>query len=117
MRLAGLLAAAPDAVLSLDMRDDNGLGPAALFTDANLWPQRVIVMTLDRVGAAHGPALDRLRAIQAQAPGKQVIAAGGARDTNDLETLAAMGVHAVLMATAIHDGSMDRGTLTRFLRG
>ena len=115
--LAGMLAAAPRAVLSLDTRDDQPLGPQALFTQPGLWPLRVIVMTLDRVGGGHGPAFTRLRATLAQAPGKQVIAAGGVRDTHDLEALEAMGVHAVLIASAIHDGTLKRADLSRFLSG
>ena len=115
--LADMLAAAPDAVLSLDTRDDQPLGPPALFHRPGRWPLRVIVMTLDRIGAGQGPALTRLRDTLAHAPGKQVIAAGGIRDTHDLEALEAMGVHAVLVASAIHDGTLKRATLTRYASG
>jgi phosphoribosylformimino-5-aminoimidazole carboxamide ribotide isomerase len=113
--LAALLSIAPHAVLSLDTRADVPLGPATLFTLPHLWPQRVIVMTLDRVGAATGPALAQLRATAAQAPDKQLIAAGGVRNVQDLEALAFMGVHAVLIASAIHDGTLNRATLSRFV--
>lgn len=115
--LAALLRRAPHAMLSLDMRQEQPLGPAALFADPRLWPQHVIVMSLDRVGAGQGPALARLRATRTQAPGKHLIAAGGVRDARDLQTLEAIGVHAVLLASAIHDGSLDRATLLRFLSG
>ena len=108
---ADLLRAVPDAILSLDTRDDVALGPSALFNEPELWPQRVIVMTLDRVGGGQGPALERLQTTLAQAAGKQVIAAGGVRNADDLDTLAEMGVYAVLIATAIHDGTLDRATL------
>lgn len=113
--LRGLLDIAPQAVLSLDTRDEMPLGPATLFAQPDLWPQRVIVMTLDRVGAGSGPAFTRLRATATQAPGKDVIAAGGVRNAQDLDALANMGVYAVLIASAIHDGSLDRGALSRFL--
>jgi phosphoribosylformimino-5-aminoimidazole carboxamide ribotide isomerase len=113
--LSGLLATAPQAVLSLDTRDDAPLGPAALFAQPHTWPQRVIVMTLDRVGAGSGPAISRLRATAAQAPDRQVIAAGGVRHIQDLETLETMGVYAVLIASAIHDGTLKRAALSRFL--
>jgi phosphoribosylformimino-5-aminoimidazole carboxamide ribotide isomerase len=73
----------------------------------------VIVMTLDRVGARQGPALESLQQALAQAPGKRVIAAGGVRHAHDLDRLEAMGVHAVLVASAIHDGSVDRAALAR----
>lgn len=113
--LAGLLAVTPNAILSLDTRDEVPLGPAQLFARPDLWPQRVIAMTLDRVGAGQGPALAHLRATLARSSGRKVIAAGGVRDAQDLETLEAMGVHAVLIASAIHDGTLDRATLSRFV--
>ena len=72
-------------------------------------------MTLDRVGAGQGPALARLRATLEQAQGKKVIAAGGVRDVRDLEMLETMGVHAVLIASAIHDGTLDRAALARYV--
>jgi phosphoribosylformimino-5-aminoimidazole carboxamide ribotide isomerase len=113
--LRSLLECSPHAILSLDTRDDQRLGPAALFEQPELWPQRVIVMTLDRVGAGQGPAFTRLRSTLVQAPEAKLIAAGGVRNTQDLERLEAMGVHAVLLASAIHDGTLDRATLSRFV--
>ncbi len=113
--LADLLAMAPQAILSLDTRAEQPLGPAALFDEPNRWPDRVVVMTLDRVGAGQGPALARLRKTLEQAQGKKVIAAGGVRDARDLEILEAMGVHAVLIASAIHDGTLEGAVLARFV--
>jgi phosphoribosylformimino-5-aminoimidazole carboxamide ribotide isomerase len=113
--LGAMLAAAPNAVLSLDTRDDTPLGPVELFARPPLWPRRVIVMALDRVGAGQGPALASLRRTLQQAPEHEVVAAGGVRNAHDLETLEAMGVHAVLIASAIHDGVLDRATLRRFV--
>jgi len=113
--LSALLRVAPHAILSLDTRAEQPLGPAALFHEPQRWPDRVVVMTLDRVGAGQGPALARLRATLAQAPAKKVIAAGGVRGTLDLEALEQMGVHAVLIASAIHDGTLDRAALARYI--
>jgi phosphoribosylformimino-5-aminoimidazole carboxamide ribotide isomerase len=113
--LADLLAIAPQAILSLDTRAEQPLGPAALFNEPQRWPERVVVMTLDRVGAGQGPALARLRATLEQAPGKKVIAAGGVRHVQDLDMLEAMGVHAVLIASALHDGTLDRAALARYV--
>jgi phosphoribosylformimino-5-aminoimidazole carboxamide ribotide isomerase len=110
---AAMRAAAPEAILSLDTRGDRRLGPAALFDTPRLWPERVIVMTLDRVGSGGGPSLDGVRQTLDQAPGRHLIAAGGVRNASDLERLEALGVHAVLVATAIHDGTLDRAALAR----
>jgi phosphoribosylformimino-5-aminoimidazole carboxamide ribotide isomerase len=113
--LAELVAAAPEGILSLDSRDERPLGPAELFGQPQLWPDRVVVMTLDRVGAGHGPALARLRETLGQASGKKVIAAGGVRDAHDLAALEAMGVHAVLIASALHDGMLGREAVGRYV--
>jgi phosphoribosylformimino-5-aminoimidazole carboxamide ribotide isomerase len=110
---AALRAAAPEVILSLDTRGGQRLGPAALFDRPQLWPERVIVMTLDRVGAGEGPAFERLRETLARAPGKRVVAAGGVRHAQDLDRLEAMGVHAALVASAIHDGSLAPAAAAR----
>jgi len=86
-----------------------------VFENPQRWPQRVIVMTLERVGSLEGPAGDRLREVRGAAPDKNVIAAGGVRDARDLDMLEALGMHAVLVASAIHDGNLDRATLRRFV--
>ena len=81
----------------------------------SLWPRRVIVMTLGAVGGGLGPDLDRLRTILELAGDRQVFAAGGVRDSTDLEALAALGCAGVLVASALHDGRLgadDLGTLT-----
>ena len=111
--LAAMRAAAPDAILSLDTRGDRALGPPDLFDAPELWPERTIVMTLDRVGSGGGPSFDGVRQTIGRAPGKRLIAAGGVRNATDLDELEALGAHAVLVATAIHDGTLDRAALTR----
>jgi phosphoribosylformimino-5-aminoimidazole carboxamide ribotide isomerase len=112
--LAAMLRVCPSAMLSLDTRGEERLGPAELFTRPLAWPSTVIVMTLERVGSGTGPAAERLRAVRTLAPDRRVVAAGGVRDAEDLETLEALGVHAALVASAIHDGSLDRAVLGRF---
>jgi phosphoribosylformimino-5-aminoimidazole carboxamide ribotide isomerase len=95
--------------LSLDFRDDVFLGPPALLADPTLWPHRVIVMSLARVGAAAGPDLDRLCAIRAAAgPGRIIYAAGGVRDADDLAMLAQAGIAGALVASCLHDGRVTK---------
>jgi phosphoribosylformimino-5-aminoimidazole carboxamide ribotide isomerase len=93
-------------VLSLDFRGDAFQGPPALLDDAAAWPQRLIVMTLARVGSGAGPDLDRLRAIRDAAPGRDIYAAGGVRDGADLATLRGAGIAGALVATSLHDGRL-----------
>ncbi len=98
-----------DFILSLDYCDHQFLGPDRLEQDPSCWPERMIVMMLDRVGTARGPALDRLERIIEQAGGRHVYAAGGIRNMNDLRILQSIGVCGALVATALHDGGLSPG--------
>jgi phosphoribosylformimino-5-aminoimidazole carboxamide ribotide isomerase len=90
-------------VLSLDFRGDAFQGPPDLLAEPALWPQRVIVMTLARVGSSAGPDLGRLASIQSITGGREIYAAGGVRDVADLRALKEAGVSGALIATALHD--------------
>ena len=105
-RDSALLAQSNDAVLSLDFRDAVFQGPVAILNQPQLWPQRIIVMTLARVGSGFGPDYARLAAIRAQAGRRTIYAAGGVRDINDLRALKAAGIAGALVATALHDGRL-----------
>lgn len=98
-------------VLSLDFRGDAFIGPDDLLEDAGLWPQRVIVMTLARVGGNDGPDLNRIRDIVARAMGRKVYAAGGIRDRADLDAVRAAGAAGVLVASALHNQKITAGDL------
>ena len=96
-----------DFILSLDFCGHRFLGPSCLEEDASSWPERVIVMTLDRVGTARGPGLNRLARFIGQAEGRRIYAAGGIRSVDDLKALASMGVSGALVATALHEGNVS----------
>lgn len=102
------LSAARDAgpILSLDFLDGRFLGPAELLRRPAPWPDQVIVMTLDRVGGRQGPDLDRLAELRRLAPEKQLFAAGGVRNREDLIRLQRLGIQGALVATALHEGLM-----------
>ena len=102
------------AILSLDLRHGRPLDPASCWSDASLWPSKVIVMTLDRVGAFAGPDLDTLSEVRARAPHVDVIGAGGIRNVDDLVTVARAGAHAWLVASAIHDLHISQAALRSF---
>ena len=101
----------PRMILSLDFRGDDFQGPPALLAQPELWPQRVIVMTLARVGSGAGPDMTRLAGIVAVAGRRSVFAAGGLRGAADLRALERSGVAGVLVASALHDGRLGRGDL------
>jgi phosphoribosylformimino-5-aminoimidazole carboxamide ribotide isomerase len=91
-------------VLSLDFRGDAFQGPGEILAERALWPRRIIVMTLARVGSGAGPDLARLAEIRAIARGCEIYAAGGVRDAADLSALKAAGASGALIATALHEG-------------
>ena len=107
-------AADPHLVLSLDMQGATALDPAGLIARPELWPTRLIVMTLAAVGGSDGPDRERLARLIARAPTHQVYAAGGVRGPGDLAALRAMGCAGALVASALHDGRLGRDALAAF---
>ncbi|MYH70466.1 MAG: hypothetical protein F4147_10435 [Gammaproteobacteria bacterium] len=103
-----------DCILSLDYAQGQLLGDPGLLDYPDLLPQRVIIMSLDHVGSHGGPDLERLRTLQEQLPGKQLYAAGGVRNVEDLRQLAANGGHGALLATALHNGTIGSSHLYNF---
>ncbi len=98
-------------VLSLDFKGDRFSGPPAVLTEAGHWPQSVIVMTLARVGSGKGPDVERLSEIVSRAGRRRIYAAGGVRDRADIEALRRAGATGVLVATALHRGTLKAGDL------
>src|SRR5690242_17979263 len=85
--LLASLAGEPRLVLSLDYKGPTPLGPPDIFARVDLWPERMIVMTLAAVGGAAGPDLARLSEVLAVAGRRRVYAAGGVRDAADLRAV------------------------------
>ncbi|MCS7312379.1 MAG: HisA/HisF-related TIM barrel protein [Acidobacteria bacterium] len=67
----------------------------------------VIILDLARVGTETGPDTDLLIEVRRRYPDLTLLAGGGVRHVEDLRTLQALGVNGVLVATALH-----RGTIT-----
>ncbi len=109
-------AAAGRVVLSLDFRGDAFQGPPEILARAELWPADILVMTLARVGSGLGPDEARLAAIRQRAGERRVFAAGGVRGLEDLRRLEAMGIAGALIASALHDGRLDRRALAELAR-
>jgi phosphoribosylformimino-5-aminoimidazole carboxamide ribotide isomerase len=98
-------------ILSLDFRGDSFVGPKALYDAPHLWPKRVIIMTLARVGGDAGPDMDRLLEAKRRAPNLMLHAAGGLRGAFDLMRLDQIGISGVLVASALHDGLLTGADL------
>jgi phosphoribosylformimino-5-aminoimidazole carboxamide ribotide isomerase len=111
-----LLAACPTAVLSIDTQGDRLLGEPALLERPQRWPAHVIAMNLARVGSDLGPDLEQIRRLRRLAPRSRVYAAGGVRDAADLRRCRETGAAGVLIASALHDGRIQRAELELLLR-
>ncbi|PPD40578.1 MAG: nickel transporter [Methylocystis sp.] len=109
----GPLCANARILLSLDFQGERFLGDGALYENAAAWPQRVIAMTLARVGAGEGPDVSRLAEIAARAGGRDIFVAGGVRNLDDLACLEAAGAAGALVASALHDARLTGADLAR----
>jgi len=115
-RLKWLQSLGSDFILSLDFLAESILGEKSLLDDSRLWPDRVIIMSLSRVGANQGPDFERLKAFRTRHPDKHFVAAGGVRDAADLKRLDALGVGGVLLASALHTGALAPSDLRSYSR-
>lgn len=102
------------AVLSLDFKQGKLLGANDLFEHVAMWPDQVIVMNLDAVGALRGPELGLLETIRRYRPAAKIIAAGGVRDEEDLVSLKQAGVNKVLVASALHNGVITPEVVAKY---
>ena len=98
-------------VLSLDYLHDRFRGPAELEHRPDLWPDIVLVMELDRVGTGTGPHYCRLAEYPMAPRRYRIYAAGGVRGIDDLRQLQEAHLDGALIATALHDGTLNRQTL------
>ena len=74
--------------------------------------RHMIVLDLAAVGTGTGlSTLPLCRGIQDRIPDVQVITGGGIRNADDLRELRQSGLHGVLIATALHNGSITRDDL------
>ena len=108
LRLATLLAACKtQPILSLDYRDDVLQGPADILQHAHLWPEDVIVMTLNKVGSNTGPDMQKLATLKNLSKTQALYAAGGVRNLSDLVQLNTLSISGVLIASALHNRALS----------
>jgi phosphoribosylformimino-5-aminoimidazole carboxamide ribotide isomerase len=105
------LAGCARILLSLDYRGGRFAGPGEICKRQDLWPERVIVMTLARVGTNAGPDLRRLAGIKRKAPNVRIYAAGGLRDVSDFKLLQEARAEGILVASALHEGRLTSAHL------
>ena len=94
-------------ILSLDFCAQNKLmGDPVLYKSPTLWPKKLIIMTLSLVGKNNGLDLVRLKHYCYSYPEHNIIAAGGVRHLQDLVQLKEIGIQQVLVASALHNGTL-----------
>ncbi len=93
-------------ILSLDYGALGALGATSLFSDQSLWPETIIIMTLNRVGGRQGPDVETLTTFCKRYPKQYFVAAGGIRHNEDLQALTKIGIQQALLASALHSGDI-----------
>jgi phosphoribosylformimino-5-aminoimidazole carboxamide ribotide isomerase len=113
---------AEQVVFSLDLRDGAPLGRRGAWKrpDARSIAkqaiesgvQRLLLLDVARVGISAGMGTEILaKEFIAAYPDTEISAGGGIRGMDDLRQLKTMGLHAVLVASALHDGRIQRNDL------
>jgi HisA/HisF family protein len=97
-----------NAMLSLDFDGDALRGPEPLLTQSASWPDRLIVMSLNRVGTGEGPDFARLKDVLGKADARAIYTAGGVRNADDLKRAKDEGACGALIATALHSGAITQ---------
>jgi phosphoribosylformimino-5-aminoimidazole carboxamide ribotide isomerase len=109
-------------VFSLDLRGGRPLGDPAQWPDADPFSiagaaidagcTQLIILDIARVGTAEGvPTLPLCAEIRRAYPWATLITGGGIRGIEDLRRLEESPVDAVLIASALHNGSIGRAEL------
>lgn len=104
----------PDLILSLDFIENQLIENSYLMQDSAIWPKQLIVMMLARVGSDKGIDMQCLNSILKLAGNNEVYAAGGVRNMDDLVQLDSTGVKGILLATALHTGTITKEDLEEF---
>lgn len=94
-------------------RTDDPLTIARLSVEAGV--RRMIVLDLSRVGVGEGIGTARLCVrIKRKFPELRLITGGGVRGVNDIRGLESLGLEGVLVASALHDGSISPTDVSDF---
>lgn len=114
-------------VIAVDVRD-GAVAHKGWLERAHLTPS-AFVDAMARAGAASflctdinldgmlaGPNLDLYRSLVEEFPSIQLIASGGVSQITDIENLAGVGCHAVVVGKALYEGRVSTEQLSRFAR-
>jgi phosphoribosylformimino-5-aminoimidazole carboxamide ribotide isomerase len=118
LRLAADAVGGERLAFSLDLRDGRPLAtamdtPAGITSEgiarraADQGIETMIVIDLSRVGTRQGPDYALIERLRRLVPGHTLVAGGGVLGPADLRTLTDCGCDAVLVANALHDGTLS----------
>jgi len=107
MHLKDLKASTHDFILSLDFHLGDFLGEPDVLADRDCWPEKIILMNLDRVGTNQGYDQGLLEDLLTDINNRQIFVAGGIHREEQLFHLEKLGIKGVLVATALHSGDFD----------
>lgn len=111
-----IIISSPDIILSLDFQSNTFLGVRNLLQKTSLWPGRIIIMSLARVGSDNGPDYELISSLKKTAGDRKIYVAGGVRHETDLNLLNDMGIDGVLIATALHTERITSEILKKFTK-
>lgn len=103
-----------DYILSLDFMNAGFIGDPELLAHGEYWPQRIIIMPLDRVGSRSGPDTELVASIRSRVPHCALYLGGGVRNSGDLDRLAESGISGALIASALHEKSLGPAELSPY---
>lgn len=109
-------------IFSLDLKQGAPIGPSEAWERpdpeaiaeqaATCGVRSMILLDLAAVGEGQGvPTIDLCVRLRKRLPAVELITGGGVRNRDDLQSLADAGVDAVLIASALHDGRLQRKDL------
>jgi len=103
-----------EPVLSLDFHQGVFLGDENLLIQEACWPERIIIMDLDKVGTASGQDHDHTDLIHTNSNHRYYLA-GGIRNIVDIQIAESIGAFGVLLATALHQKMLARHNFIKFV--
>jgi phosphoribosylformimino-5-aminoimidazole carboxamide ribotide isomerase len=94
-----------------------GGSPAVLAARAaDAGARAITLIDLARVGSGQGIDVEMVERVRRATPGVILLAGGGIRTRHDIDRLEAAGCDGILLATALHDGSIGAADLAPYGR-
>ena len=102
-----------DVIFSLDLKNGRPLAWSDKVSEVinlvtKVGVERMLILDLATVGTHAGPStLNQCRQLKVSHPALRLLTGGGIRNEEDLRAVEESGVESVLVASALHDGSLD----------